>query len=83
MKKTLANMLESDKNLKFEDVKVKTYILWGQKDTVTPPRHAEIMHAGIADSELKMYANWTHAPYISHPDDLARALITLMSRLEQ
>lgn len=83
MKKTLANMLESDKNLKFEDVKVKTYILWGQKDTVTPPRHAEIMHAGIADSELKTYANWTHAPYISHPDDLARALITLMSRLEQ
>ncbi len=83
MKKTLSNMLESDKNLKLEDVKVKTFILWGQKDTITPPRHAEKMHEKIAESELKFYANWNHAPYISDPDGLARALITLITRLEQ
>ena len=83
MKKTLSNMLESDKNLKLEDVKVKTFILWGQKDTVTPPRHAEKMHEKIAESELKFYANWNHAPYISDPDGLARALIALITRLEQ
>ena len=83
MKKTLANMLESDKDLNFADVKVKTYILWGRKDTVTPPRHAEKMHAEINDSELKFYANWTHAPYISNPDELARALTTLITRINQ
>ena len=83
MKKTLSNMLESDKDLKLEDIKVKTYILWGKNDTVTPPRHAEKMHEKIPNSELKFYANWTHAPYISNPDELARALITLLSRLEQ
>ena len=83
MKKTLSNMLESDKNLKLEDVKVKTFILWGQKDTITPPRHAEKMHEKIAESELKFYANWNHAPYISDPDGLARALIALITRLEQ
>ena len=83
MKKTLSNMLESDKNLKLEDVKVKTFILWGQKDTITPPRHAKKMHEKIAESELKFYANWNHAPYISDPDGLARALIALIARLEQ
>ena len=81
MKKTLANMIDSDKNLKFEDVKVKTYIMWGKNDTITPPRHAELIHAGIPDSELKIYANWTHAPYISNPDELAKAIISLMARI--
>ena len=74
-------MIDSDKNLKFEDVKVKTYIMWGKNDTITPPRHAELMHAGIPDSELKIYANWTHAPYISNPDELAKAIISLMARI--
>ena len=36
MKVTLSNMLESDKNLKFDAITTKTYILWGKKDTVTP-----------------------------------------------
>lgn len=81
MKKTLANMIESDKNLKFEDVKVKTYIMWGKNDSITPPRHAEIMHSKIEGSELKVFANWTHAPYISNPDELAKAIVSLMARI--
>lgn len=83
MKKTLANMLESDKNLNLKDVKVKTYILWGKKDSVTPPHHAEKLHEGIEGSELKFYANWTHAPYISNPDELAKVLISLMTRVSE
>lgn len=75
MKKTLANMLESDKNLKLATVTTPTAILWGENDTITPPRQAHILKRKLADSTLSLYANWTHAPYISDPAGLAKAIM--------
>ena len=82
MKKTLTNMLTSDKDLDIKKVTTPTFILWGKKDTTTPPRQAEKMHERLPNSELKFYANWTHAPYISNPDELARAIATLITRFK-
>lgn len=83
MKITLSNMLESDKNLKFDTITTKTYILWGKKDTVTPPRQATKIYESLPNAELKFYARWTHAPYISNPEELAKALITLVERMKK
>ena len=83
MKKTLANMLESDKSLDFKKVETPTYILWGKKDTTTPPRQATTMYEKLPRAELKFYAKWTHAPYISNPDELARAITTLVKRTKK
>ncbi|MBR6505374.1 alpha/beta hydrolase [Candidatus Saccharibacteria bacterium] len=83
MKKTLVNMLESDKNLDFSKVTTPVFILWGKKDTTTPPRQATTMYEKLPNAELKFYANWTHAPYISDPEGLARALATLIRRIKK
>lgn len=83
MKITLTNMLSSDKDLDFTKVTTKTFILWGKKDTTTPPRQATTMYEKLPNAELKFYANWTHAPYISSPDELARALATLVKRIKK
>lgn len=83
MKQTLANMLESDKDLDFSKVTTKTFILWGKKDTTTPPRQATTMYEKLPNAELKFYANWTHAPYISSPEELARALTTIIKRIKK
>ena len=82
MKKTLTNMLESDKNLNLKNVTTRTYILWGKNDKITPPRQATKMYEELPNAELKFYANWNHAPYISNPNELARAIITLVSRIK-
>lgn len=82
MKVILSNMLESDKNLDFSKVETKTFILWGKKDTITPPRQGTAMYEKLPNAELKFYANWTHAPYIADPEGLARALVKLMSHLK-
>lgn len=74
MKRTLANMLESDKSLDLAKVTTPTSIIWGEADTVTPPHQAEIMHRQISNSTLEMHPNWTHAPYLSHPEELAKAI---------
>ena len=83
MKQTLANMLESDKELDFSKVRTRTFILWGKKDTTTPPRQATEMYEKMPNAELKFYANWTHAPYISDPEGLARAITTLVKRIKK
>ena len=83
MKQTLANMLESDKSLDFSKVTTKTLILWGKKDTTTPPRQATAMCEKLPNAELKFYANWTHAPYICDPEGLARALTSLIKRIKK
>jgi len=71
MKRTLTNMLDSDKKLDISKVTTPTSILWGKNDTVTPPRHAEKMQKLLPNSNLQFYGNWTHAPYISDPSGLA------------
>lgn len=74
MKKTLANMLDSDKSLDLTKVTTPTSILWGADDTVTPPRQAEVMHQLLPNNTLEIFPKWTHAPYLSHPNELARAI---------
>lgn len=74
MKQTLSNMLESDRNLDLSKVLAPTSILWGEADTVTPPHQAEIMHERIVNSTLEIHPGWTHAPYLSHPVELAKAI---------
>ena len=78
MKKTLTNMLDSDRLLDISKVKVKTDILWGELDKITPPRHAQKMHQQIKKSRLKLFPNWTHAPYICDPEGLAIAISEVM-----
>ena len=83
MKVTLANMLESDKSLDLTKVETPVFILWGKKDTITPPRQATAMYERLPHAELKFYANWTHAPYISDAEGLARVLTSLIKRIRQ
>ena len=83
MKKTLSNMLSSDKKLDISKVKTPTTILWGEKDSTTPLRQGEKIHELIEGSEFLTYKNWTHAPYISSPEELARVLASLVERLKK
>ena len=80
MKRTLANMLESDKKLDMDKVTTPATILWGKMDNVTPPRQAAVMHRHLKNSEIKYFEDWTHAPYICDPEGLAKAIYFIMEK---
>ena len=82
MKKTLGNMLDSDKNLDLSEVTTPTTILWGEADNVTPLRQAKVMNEKLPNSHLVTRKNWTHAPYISDPTGLAKALTIIMRKIK-
>lgn len=74
MKRTLENMLESDKSLDITKVTTKTSIIWGKKDTITPPRHAYKINSLLKNSTLTFYAEWPHSAYLAHSEELADAI---------
>lgn len=74
MKQTLKNMLESDKLLEVKDNGIKTVLIWGEKDDATPLWMGEKLHQQLPHSRLTTYKEWGHAPYITHPYELAEKI---------
>lgn len=79
MKKTLANMHESDKDLDPSRVKVKTSILWSENDQITPLRQGRKLHELINNSTFYSSDKWRHAPYIDDPKGLAKAISEVLA----
>ena len=79
IKKTLANMHESDKNLDPSRIKVKTSILWGENDQITPLRQGKKLHDLISGSTFYSSDKWRHAPYIDDPKGLAKAISEVLA----
>lgn len=81
MQKTLENMLNSDKSLNVSKITTPTSILWGENDTITPLRQGKTLHKNIKNSTFHSFPNWTHAPYISDPESLAKAILEVMEKI--
>lgn len=75
MKKTLHNMLESDKNLDLHGIETQTAILWGKSDQVTTIAQGRKMAHDLPNTSIREFEGWAHAPYITHPNELAAAII--------
>jgi pimeloyl-ACP methyl ester carboxylesterase len=75
MKKTLHNMLSSDALLDISTIESPAVVLWGRIDTTTPLAQGQKMARLLPHSNLHVFDEWAHAPYITHPNELADALI--------
>lgn len=84
MKKTLANMLASDRNFDASRVTAPTAILWGEADQTTPIAMGKKISTEINNSTLQTFTDWRHAPYRTHSRQLAQAIFdTLPAETEQ
>ena len=82
MQKTLSNMIMSDRKLVMNGILTPTSILWGEEDRITPIEAGREMHKRLASSEMKTMREWGHAPYITHPEELAEEILNIMKGLE-
>ena len=71
MKKTLSNMLDSDKSLDVTDLATETQIIWGSDDQITPLRQGKKLHAALKNSKLRVKEGWRHSHYLVNIDELA------------
>lgn len=74
MKKTMVNLLASDKILKAENISIPTIIFWGEKDRITPLSDGEILNKKIVKSKLLIVNGARHSPQFTHPQKLAKII---------
>ena len=83
MKKTLSNMLESDKILDIAKVETPTEIIWGSDDTITPLRQGKKMHELLKHSKLTIKEGWRHSHYLVSTRELAEEIAKKVRDLDE
>ena len=81
MKQTLANMIESDKQLDIAKVTTPTQIIWGSDDNITPLRQGKKIHELIKGSELTVKEGWRHSHYLVSTKELANEIADKFKKL--
>lgn len=67
----------------YDGFSLKTVLIWGDKDTVTPPEQATDLEAVIEDSTLMMLEDVGHIPQIEDPKQFQAVLRRAISELQQ
>lgn len=81
LKKTLVNVLSDDPERYITDIKVPTFILWGEDDQVTPVSIAKELHKLIKNCQLVIIPQATHKLPYEKPDLFAEEIIKFIQTL--
>ena len=70
-----------DLRARLGEIKVPTRIFVGEEDYATPPAMAQVMHAGIAGSTLRILAKARHLTPLEAPDDVTAEIMGVVKAL--
>lgn len=56
-----------------------TLIIWGEYDRIIPVKHAHIAAAGIPNSQLHIFPDCGHHPYLEYPDRFNRLVLDFIA----
>ena len=74
MKETFRKIIEEDLTPFLSQIQVRSLIIWGEKDKMTPINDAYKINRGIPNSQLKILENIGHSPYLEAPEILAEII---------
>lgn len=81
MKLTMNEMFKSDKHLvaKLAEIKTPVSFIWGEADKATPLAAGRFLQSALSEvRHFKVLKGAGHAPYITHPAELTRALLKVL-----
>ena len=55
-----------------------TLIIWGEFDRIIPVKHADIAAANLPNSQLAIFPNCGHHPYLEYPDKFDRLVLEFL-----
>jgi len=74
MRETFLKVIEEDLTHYLSQISVPTFIIWGEKDKVTPLSDAYLMKKEISNSELKIIPEMGHAFHHENPEKLTQVI---------
>jgi pimeloyl-ACP methyl ester carboxylesterase len=60
-------------------IRQQTLIIWGECDRIIPVKHAYIAAAGLPHSQLEIFPNCGHHPYLEYPDEFDRSVLNFLA----
>jgi pimeloyl-ACP methyl ester carboxylesterase len=76
MKETFLKVISEDISHHLPFIKVPTVIIWGDKDSLTPIAHGEILSKKVENSKFIIVRGAKHALQIENPEVLAGHIIS-------
>jgi len=74
MLETFKKVVEEDLSSFLKKISVPTFIVWGEKDTLTPVQDAKLMNKEIPGSALKIIPDGSHYLHTREPEKLVEAI---------
>lgn len=78
MKQTYLQVLGEDISGIFSQITVPTLLVWGEKDGITPLRHADFIKKQITGAKLEIIPNVRHNPYKEAPEILVEKILSFI-----
>jgi pimeloyl-ACP methyl ester carboxylesterase len=63
------------------NISQKTLIIWGEFDRIIPVKHAYIAAASLPNSQLEIFPNCGHHPYLEYPAKFDRLVLEFLESL--
>jgi pimeloyl-ACP methyl ester carboxylesterase len=71
-------LVEHDFTAAIRNVRAPTTLIWGQNDTVTPLRTAQVLLSRMPDARLEIVEGAQHMPAIERPEATSRLLLSAL-----
>jgi pimeloyl-ACP methyl ester carboxylesterase len=78
MKETMKKVLNEDLLEELPKIKVKTLLIWGEKDKLVPVKFAYIFKEKIENSQLKILPKIGHSPHLEVPEKLSEIILNFL-----
>lgn len=79
MKETFLKVISEDLTSCLEKIKVRTLIVWGARDKITPLKDGRFMNSRIQHSDLVILP-CNHNPHLEIPEDLSRKILDFLNK---
>jgi pimeloyl-ACP methyl ester carboxylesterase len=73
-----ARLLADDVRPYLTAVSVPTLLIWGDRDPLIPPDHAQEFLDALPDARLELIPGAAHVPMLERPDELSRAVLAFL-----
>jgi pimeloyl-ACP methyl ester carboxylesterase len=71
-------LLSHDVRPDLASVQAPTLLIWGDRDPLIPPDHAEEFLAALPDARLELIQGAAHVPMLERPDELSGAVLAFL-----
>ena len=73
-----ARLLADDVRPDLTAVRVPTLLLWGDRDPLIPPDHAQEFLDALPDARLELISGASHVPMLERPHEVSRAVLDFL-----